>query len=35
MFSVLGTMPTATMAWLKRCSAIFPSLLLIFAATPF
>src|SRR4029078_12826256 len=34
MFSVLGRMPTATMQWLKRCSADLPSLVLIFAETP-
>ena len=34
MSSVLGTMPTATIAWLKRCSADLPSPVLIFAATP-
>ncbi len=34
-FSVFGAMPTATMQWLKRCSIVFPSLVLIFAATPF
>ena len=34
-FSVFGTIPTATMQWLKRCSADLPSLVLIFAATPF
>ena len=33
-FSVLGAIPTATMQWLKRCSADLPSLVLIFAATP-
>ena len=34
MFSVFGTMPTATIAWLNWCSADLPSAVLIFAVTP-
>src|SRR4051794_41939874 len=33
-FSVLGTIPTATMQWLNLCSALLPSLVLIVAVTP-